>query len=87
MDNPGNYSVTVTNNYCTISCSSTKNFEVRQSNIATITSIDTQDWTDNQNTITVYATGAGDFEYSIDGIHFQDSINLQTSSVDNIRFM
>jgi gliding motility-associated-like protein len=72
VDNPGNYSVTVTNNYSTISCSSTKNFEVRQSNIATITSIDTQDWTDNQNTITVYATGAGDFEYSIDGIHFQD---------------
>jgi gliding motility-associated-like protein len=72
VDNPGNYSVTVTNNYTTISCSRTKNFEVRKSNIATITSIDTQDWTDNQNTITVYTTGAGDFEYSIDGIHFQD---------------
>jgi gliding motility-associated-like protein len=40
--NPGNYSVTVTNNYSTISCSSTKNFEVRKSNIANITSIDTQ---------------------------------------------
>lgn len=73
VTNPGNYSVTVTNNYSTISCSSTKNFEVRKSNIATITSIDTKDWTDNQNTITVYVTGAGDFEYSIDGIHFQDS--------------
>jgi gliding motility-associated-like protein len=72
-NNPGNYSVTVTNNYTTISCSSTKNFEVRKSNIATITSIDTQDWTDNQNTILVYATGEGDFEYSIDGTYFQDS--------------
>lgn len=72
VSNPGNYWVTVTNNYNTISCSSTKNFEVRKSTVATITSIDTQDWTDNQNTITVYTTGAGDFEYSIDGIHFQD---------------
>jgi gliding motility-associated-like protein len=73
VSNPGNYSVTVTTNYSTISCSSTKNFEVRKSNIATITSIETQDWTDNQNTITVFASGEGDFEYSIDGTHFQDS--------------
>ena len=71
--NPGNYFVTVTNNYSTISCSSTKNFEVRKSNIATITSIDTQDWTDNQNTISIFVTGEGDFEYAINGIHFQDS--------------
>jgi len=72
VDNPGNYSVTVTNTYNTISCSSTKNFTVTKSTVANITSIDTQDWTDNQNTITVFATGEGDFEYSIDGIHFQD---------------
>jgi gliding motility-associated-like protein len=71
--NPGNYSVTVTTNYNTISCSSTKNFEVRKSNIATITSVETKDWTDNQNTITVFASGEGDYEYSIDGTHFQDS--------------
>ena len=70
---PGNYSVTVTTNYSTISCSSTKNFEVRKSNIATIASVETQDWTDNQNIITVFASGEGDYEYSIDGSHFQDS--------------
>ena len=73
VTNPGNYSVTATNNYSTITCWSTKNFEVRKSNIAIITSIDTQDWTDNQNTISIFVTGAGDFEYSIDGTHFQDS--------------
>lgn len=71
--NPGIYSVTVTTNYSAISCSSTKNFEVRKSNIATITAIETKDWTDNENIITVFASGEGDFEYSIDGIHFQDS--------------
>jgi gliding motility-associated-like protein len=73
LANTGKYSVTVTNNYSTISCSSTKSFEVRKSNIAMITSVDTEDWTDSQNTITVYTTGAGDFEYSIDGTYFQDS--------------
>lgn len=71
--NPGNFSVTVTNNYATISCSSTKNFIVKNSNKATITSIETKDWTDNENTITVIATGNGVYEYSIDGENFQDS--------------
>ncbi|TDE51010.1 T9SS type B sorting domain-containing protein [Flavobacterium sp. GT3P67] len=73
VSTPGNFSVTVTNNYSTISCSSIKNFEVRKSNIATITSVETKDWTDKENIITIFASGAGDFEYSIDGIHFQDN--------------
>lgn len=73
IENPGNYSVTVTNGYDSISCSATKNFTVKNSTIATITAIETQDWTDNQNTIKVFVSGEGDFEYSIDGIHFQDS--------------
>ncbi|MFV8325499.1 T9SS type B sorting domain-containing protein [Flavobacterium sp. ZS1P14] len=73
VTNPGNFFVTVTDDYDSFYCSSTKNFIVKNSNIATITSIETQDWTDNQNVITIYVTGAGDFEYSIDGIHFQDT--------------
>jgi hypothetical protein len=64
------YSHTVTNNYLFLL--QQQNFEVRKSNIAMITSVDTQDWKSN-HTITVYATGAGDFEYSIDGTYFQDS--------------
>lgn len=79
--NPGDFSVTVTDYYAAFYCSSTKNFTVKKSNIATINSIDTQDWTDNQNTISVFVTGAGDFEYSIDGIHFQDS--NQFSNITN----
>ncbi|WP_304201005.1 T9SS type B sorting domain-containing protein, partial [Flavobacterium alvei] len=73
LSNPGNYSVIVTKNYGAVSCSSTKNFTVKNSGKATITSIETKDWTDNDNVITVYVTGAGDFEYSIDEIHFQNS--------------
>ncbi len=73
VSNPGNFSVTVTDDYDTISCSSTKNFTVKNSNKATITSIETKDWTDNENIITVIATGNGIYEYSIDGVNYQDS--------------
>ena len=73
VDNPGDFSVTVTNDYETISCSSTKNFKVKKSTIATITSLETKDWTDNQNMILVYVTGTGDYEYSIDGYNYQNS--------------
>jgi gliding motility-associated-like protein len=73
VENSGDYWVTVTNNYDIITCSSTKKFTVKKSNIATITSLETQDWTDNQNTITAYVTGNGDYKYSIDGLNYQDS--------------
>jgi hypothetical protein len=45
-----------------------------------ITSVDTEDWTDSQNTTTVYTTGAGDFEYSIDGTYFQTAISFNIVS-------
>ncbi|PZX94906.1 hypothetical protein DOS84_04985 [Flavobacterium aquariorum] len=73
IDNPGDLSVIVTKNYNTVSCFSYKKFTVKTSNIAKITSIETQDWTDNDNTITVFVTGSGDFEYSIDGTNYQNS--------------
>jgi hypothetical protein len=57
----------------------TKLFEVRKSNIAMITSVDTQDWTENHNNR--LRNQAGDFEYSIDGTYFQDSNQFRTSSV------
>lgn len=70
----GNYSLTVTKDYGTIICDATKNFTVYSSNIATITTIETQDWSDNENTITVYVSGdTTDYLYSLDNSHFQDS--------------
>lgn len=71
----GNYSLTVTRDYGTISCPTTKNFSVYNSNKATITAIETRDWTDNQNMIIVQLSsdGKGDYEYSLDGVHYQDS--------------
>ncbi|NDP28159.1 MAG: T9SS type B sorting domain-containing protein [Flavobacterium sp.] len=71
--NPGNFSVTVTNYYGGVSCSSTKVFTVKKSDKPSISLIETKDWTDNDNIISVYLTNSGDFEYSIDGINYQDS--------------
>lgn len=68
-----NYSVTVTKNYGTITCDAIKNIIVYQSNIAKITTIDTQDWTENENMISVHVTGDGVYEYSLDGVNYQNS--------------
>ena len=72
-NNPGKFSVTLTNDYNAISCSNTKNFWVKKSNQAVITGIETQDWTDENNIISVFVTGNGDYEYSIDGNNYQES--------------
>jgi gliding motility-associated-like protein len=71
----GSYSVTVSQGHGSSSCSSTKNFNVFLSNVATIANVETQDWTDADNVIVVALTDAsiGDYEYSIDGINYQDS--------------
>ena len=71
--NPGDYTILVSKDYNSISCSTTKNFSVKKSTIATITSIETKDWTDSSNNIIVYTTGTGDYEYSLDGIQYQNN--------------
>lgn len=69
----GSYSVTVVKDYSTIQCSTTKDFVVYNSNVATITDVEINDWTDEQNAIAVQVTGDGDYEFSLDGIVYQDS--------------
>jgi gliding motility-associated-like protein len=73
VNNPGTFFVTVTRNNGTISCSATKKFIVKVSTVATITKIETQDWADTENLIRVFVTGEGIYQYSIDGINYQDS--------------
>ena len=72
---PGTYSVTVTNSD---NCSKTKNFIVIGSETATITSIETNDFEGNNNSVLVNYTGNGIYSFSIDGINFQTS-NLFTN--------
>ncbi|MGC4039610.1 MAG: T9SS type B sorting domain-containing protein [Flavobacterium sp.] len=73
-----NISVTATNNYgsCNanpFSCSVSKSITVNIADVPEIDHIDTSDWTDNENSLSVVTTTQGAFEYSIDGVNFQDS--------------
>jgi len=61
INEPGNYSVTVTNSN---NCSKERNIVVEASNIATIQSIDVVDVSQN-NTITILVSGEGTYEYRL----------------------
>lgn len=66
---PGTYTVTIEN---ADGCTKIKTFTVVGSEIATITNIIINDLNDNSS-VEIVATGNGDYEYSLDGIHYQDS--------------
>lgn len=76
------YQVTATNIYGNLNCSTTKTVTVTNSNIATITDIETVDWTQNDNAITVFVEGNGDYEYSLDGFIYQDSNEFTNLTID-----
>ena len=71
-------SITATNIYgncndASFSCSTTNDITVNIAEIPEIDYIETHDWTDNENSITVVTSNDGEFEYSLDGITFQES--------------
>lgn len=71
----GDYSITVTQNHGSYTCSSQpKEFEVTLSNAAIIENIAIDDWTDNENAITIILSNLslGEYEYSLDNISYQD---------------
>jgi len=65
----GNYSITVTKN----NCSTTKTFTVTASEPATILDVLVTDFTMSENIIEVIVQGIGDYEYSLNGVEYQDS--------------
>lgn len=73
VSQPGNYNVVINQNHGSVTCSSTYTFNVVNSNLAIINSIQSEDWTDNDNYIQINVSGSGDYEYSINGIDFQES--------------
>ncbi|MCT4629567.1 MAG: T9SS type B sorting domain-containing protein [Winogradskyella sp.] len=76
----GEYTVTATKTIDGITCSTSKTVNVIETEAATLLGFETVDWTQNQNIITVFVEGSGDYEFSIDGINYQDSnifTNLQ----------
>ncbi|WP_298395211.1 T9SS type B sorting domain-containing protein [Flavobacterium sp.] len=69
VNTEGTYTVKVTNS---LGCDTTRTLNVTASNIAAINAIEVTDLAE-MNSITVYASGAGDYVYSIDNTNFQES--------------
>lgn len=63
----GIYTLTVRNG----SCESSVTITVGASQRPVIKDVEIQDWTDTNNSITVFASGTGDYEYSLDGTNYQ----------------
>ena len=70
VDKSGTYIVVITNAQ---GCKASKTFNVTASEIATVNSIVINDFNGDDNTILINYSGIGDYEFSIDGMHFQDS--------------
>jgi gliding motility-associated-like protein len=66
-----NLSVTATNVYGNLTCSTTKDIQVIISVPPKIDRIDTIDWTDDENSISILSATPEQFEYSLDGSAFQ----------------
>ena len=65
----GDYAVTLEN---ASGCFKTKTFHIIGSQIATIENIVINDFSEN-NTVTIFALGSGLYEYSLNGLDYQDS--------------
>ena len=77
VSSAGTFTVTITN---AAGCTKTKTFTVVNSEVATITNVEVNDF-EEQLTATISVTGNGNYEYSLDGITFQSSpvFNLSDS--------
>lgn len=67
----GSYTITVSQD--NLLCENSKIITIYESEPPVISQITINDWTIDQNTITVTAAGIGIYEYSLDGQHYQES--------------
>jgi gliding motility-associated-like protein len=70
IDQPGNYTVTVTNNF---GCESMLTITALPSDVAVIDDIITQDFRNGDNTAQFLVSGPGDYEFSVDNGPYQDA--------------
>lgn len=70
---PGTYTVFVTKNYASGPCTTPLDIVVSPSISPGNITLETSDWTENQNSITVNVAGSGVYQYSLDNENFQDS--------------
>jgi gliding motility-associated-like protein len=66
----GIYTVKITNSN---NCSIIKKFDVQNSDVAIISSIEVNDFNDNDNSVLVIYSGIGNYQFSLDGLNFQDN--------------
>lgn len=66
----GEYTITVTG---ANGCTDSKKFIVKPSGKATITSVEINDFHGGDNSVLINYSGLGDYQFSIDGISYQDS--------------
>lgn len=82
VNTAGIYTVTVTNMN---GCIATKTFTVESSEPATITNIIVNDFSEN-NSATIEVTGNGNYEYSLNGINYQNSNTFNFLATGNYNF-
>jgi len=70
VSTPGEYTVTVSDSN---TCLATKKFIVVPSDTPVIVQVEINDLEETDNTILIHYTGSGNYEFSVDGIIFQDS--------------
>lgn len=77
VSNAGTYSVTIKN---ADGCEKTKTFTIVNSEVATITNVEVNDFNEDLTAV-ITVTGIGNYEYSLNGIDFQNSpiFNLSDS--------
>ncbi|REE07859.1 gliding motility-associated-like protein [Winogradskyella pacifica] len=73
ISEPGQYTITAIRDYANLSCEISKTFIVYESSLAYQIEVIVSDGSLTANTIEIIAEGIGDYEYSIDGINYQDS--------------
>ncbi|WP_051224587.1 T9SS type B sorting domain-containing protein [Flavobacterium tegetincola] len=71
ISEPGTYTVTVSTIYAALTCDASKDFVITGSNKATIVTVDTSDWSYNNNSVYIVADGLGTYLYSLDNVNFQ----------------
>ncbi len=69
----GEYTITVTEDHDGQLCNASKTITVTASEAPVISDIQISDWTDDRNSITILAEGAGDYEYSLNNAIWQAS--------------
>ncbi len=80
VETAGDYQVTVGNLYGNSTCETTKTITVQASLPPTGINVITTDFTPNENEVRILAEGNGTYEYSIDGVTYQES-NLFTNLI------